>query len=385
MTTAEKPTKKARFAHQRVSEHVRELVSAGQLKPGDPLPSERELSRQFSLSHLTVRKGLAALVKEGLIERQIGRGTFVSDGKTISSRPATQKTARRTIAFAISHQSTELPVVGHCLAGAREVFGQDEFALEVLGIGDQGVDEPFFNILKEHHIEGLIFQGYLGPQDCQIFSDMKFPVVSIGGNVGSPDIGHIYLDTDRLFDELIREIYRFGHRRIAMVRWAVPKEVFTSKAIKRETVTDSSYESSCRRYNLLSSVTEQYRIPPAGRPDPSVVKAQPMLEIESKPTCLIVNDEVMAAALMRDAEAMSIRVPDDLSIVALFDGTPHLYRVPLTAPMTQEAIGRRCKMAAELLSSMIEGHAPAELHQPFMPTVEYRASLAPAPGWRVEG
>ncbi len=47
-------------------------------KPGDLLASERELARQYKVSRVTVRDATSRLENEGLLTRQIGRGTFVT-------------------------------------------------------------------------------------------------------------------------------------------------------------------------------------------------------------------------------------------------------------------------------------------------------------------
>lgn len=48
------------------------------LQVGDPVPSERELADTLDISRMTARRALAALMEEGRVEREVGRGTFVS-------------------------------------------------------------------------------------------------------------------------------------------------------------------------------------------------------------------------------------------------------------------------------------------------------------------
>lgn len=56
-------------------------VLATEMKPGDRLPSEGELERTYGVSRTTVRLALGALADEGLVSRQQGRGSFVTEPK----------------------------------------------------------------------------------------------------------------------------------------------------------------------------------------------------------------------------------------------------------------------------------------------------------------
>lgn len=58
---------------------LREEIERGVYKPGDRLPSELELIRQYGISRITVRQALNELEAEGLIVRRHGKGTYVAE------------------------------------------------------------------------------------------------------------------------------------------------------------------------------------------------------------------------------------------------------------------------------------------------------------------
>ncbi len=62
-------------------------IADGVWKPGEKLPAELELARITPFSLGTVQKALAALVEEGLVIRQQGRGTFVQEKRRQMDMP----------------------------------------------------------------------------------------------------------------------------------------------------------------------------------------------------------------------------------------------------------------------------------------------------------
>jgi GntR family transcriptional regulator len=63
--------------HHQVYLHLRDSLDAAELKPGDRLPSERELASRYGCSVITIRRALDELAREQRIKRTRGRGTFV--------------------------------------------------------------------------------------------------------------------------------------------------------------------------------------------------------------------------------------------------------------------------------------------------------------------
>lgn len=64
---------------RRIADAVRALITAGELAPGDQLPSERELARRFGTARNTAREAIRLLTEEALVTAQHGRGVFVRE------------------------------------------------------------------------------------------------------------------------------------------------------------------------------------------------------------------------------------------------------------------------------------------------------------------
>jgi GntR family transcriptional regulator len=58
-------------------EQIRQAVSSGQLGPGDPLPSIRQLANDLELNNKTVAKAYRLLERDSVIQSRGYRGTFV--------------------------------------------------------------------------------------------------------------------------------------------------------------------------------------------------------------------------------------------------------------------------------------------------------------------
>ncbi len=67
-----------------IAQSLEQQIRSRELTPGDKLPTEHELSRQFMVNRHTVRRALSDLQEKGIVESTQGRGSFVRR----PSRPA---------------------------------------------------------------------------------------------------------------------------------------------------------------------------------------------------------------------------------------------------------------------------------------------------------
>jgi GntR family transcriptional regulator, transcriptional repressor for pyruvate dehydrogenase complex len=72
--------------YEQIVQQIEDSIMQGALKPGDQLPAERDLARQFGVSRTAVREAVKTLREKGLLEAYSGRGTFITDGTSENIR-----------------------------------------------------------------------------------------------------------------------------------------------------------------------------------------------------------------------------------------------------------------------------------------------------------
>jgi GntR family transcriptional regulator len=57
---------------------IQQAIDAGDLKPGEAIPTEQELVERYAISRATVRQAIMQLVNDGYLRREKSKGTFVT-------------------------------------------------------------------------------------------------------------------------------------------------------------------------------------------------------------------------------------------------------------------------------------------------------------------
>lgn len=76
-----------RPVYRQIVDQIKGALGSGKLRPGDQLPTHRDLARELVIAPLTVKKAYDTLQAEGLIVMVQGKGTFVTKrGPAAASR-----------------------------------------------------------------------------------------------------------------------------------------------------------------------------------------------------------------------------------------------------------------------------------------------------------
>lgn len=104
---------------RQIEEGIHNLVAAGALAPGEPIPSVRDLARDLRVNPNTVAKAFQKLGEAGVLEVRRGEGTYVAANPPLPS-PAERR--EKLSAAAVRYSTTAATLGADAKAAAVAVF-----------------------------------------------------------------------------------------------------------------------------------------------------------------------------------------------------------------------------------------------------------------------
>lgn len=129
----------------KIKDYIKENIKSGKLKPGDKIPSEKELSDIFNVSRITASTAIRDLVKDGIVYRIQGKGTFIADKK--------EENITNHSAFGFENDNDSLLKQGtHITKEAYEIKADTDLAEKL----DINIDDPIYKIVRTKVIDSLV-------------------------------------------------------------------------------------------------------------------------------------------------------------------------------------------------------------------------------------
>jgi GntR family transcriptional regulator of arabinose operon len=375
--------------YEQVRQQVLDYILEHDLEPGDAIPTEAELAERYGVSLGTTRRALHELVERGILYRQPGRGTFLTEHGRERARQ------RGLLACIVPHIRDAFYAT--IIAGAQDAAQILRYAFLL----DNSYDQPDVEeqLLRQSlgHVDGILLLPVVRPTLSPILEELlrrRFPLVFVDRlpTLSTGNVNYVSCDNEGGAYAAVQHLIGLGHRRIGLALTGSAR-MHSSVARRAE-----GYHRALRDHGLkmeesliLGGLASHAQIvDPVSDEDrqreANVDLLQDFLRRE-EPTALFAVNDLIAMDAWRAAEGLGLSVPENLSIVG-FDNAHFLEEmgIPLTT-VAQEAY-QISRSAVELLIECIRGRVtvPRQVVVPTRLVVRgstqaYSPSLQATSGW----
>lgn len=326
-------------------EDLRKQILDGEIKPGEKLPSENELSGQYHVSRQTVRKALQILQNEGYIYAEHGRGTFCSE---------MMRHTRKSNNIAVVTTYLSDYIFPRVIQGIDQVLTENGYSILLKNTrNSRSMEAKCLEELLKKDIDGLIIE----PSKSQIFckhinlyamlDQYEIPYIFIQGSYAQmKDKPYILMDDCRGGFLVTDYLISLGHRDIVGVFKADD-----TQGQERHKGYVQALQKAGIPYDpdkVVWFYTEDRKSHPYGKMK-QMAQSRDKLYFDA---VVCYNDQI-ALEIMRALEEEGLRCPEDVSVTGYDDSyLAATCKVPLTTVAhPQEKLG---EMAAKLLLELLK-------------------------------
>ncbi|MCM8807312.1 MAG: GntR family transcriptional regulator [Candidatus Omnitrophica bacterium] len=305
--------------YYQIEKTIKELILDGKIKEMDFLPGDLELSKQLGVNSRTVWRAYQNLQKEGYIKRIPRKGTFVIYKRNKISH---------SIGFFYFSEAEEVMVKR--AEYMQRFLSQYGYDLKIFPFDYnfyKEVNLPKF--IEEKDLKGGIFVAldYVECRDNFLrLEEIKFPHVRLGNMYFLEELKYPLIcgNEGKKVKDVLNYLNKLGHKKIGYVsskeKGAGVEEYFKfyeKRDFKQNWFLNLNFSGSKKDYKKL----------------PTSHIARGYLETNIDLTAIIVEYPLFAIDLIEECKKIGIKVPEDISIIALRDTEEILYYSPSITTM----------------------------------------------------
>lgn len=336
----------------RIQRILEEQILAGKLPAGSQLPGERALARQFGVSQMTVNRAIQELVRKGRLYRRSGAGTFVTD----AVQPLRVHGVVLVVPYA-EHPQADTYLLEPFRA-VRNIAQARGLTLQV----EQAAVSEYTEVAQRHAHGALLFVA--PPNDAQqtletLWRDgIRFVVM--GASWQSTPFPCVDSDNFGGARRAVEYLLSLGHRRIAYVNgW----QGSTNCADRLR-----GYLHAMGRWNV--AVCPEWIVQAGSDSHLSVEARQQLTDLlirSERVTAIFVAGYYLALEVLALLRSLTVRVPDDVSLIGFDDPSSAAHLNPPLSTVRQplyEMGQRAMELLLEILTHCDQGEAQQTIYLP---------------------
>ena len=350
----------------KIYRHFLGLINNGVLKDGDPVATEMEMTKQFEVSRVTVRKALEMLVSEGYLSRKPGRGTVVT--LRHESLPGSEDLSlnqdiynkvnmgQKFIGFILPDISSSYGM--KILEGIeKEAEARGYYLVMKLTKGNQELEKKAIRDLLILGASGLIIQPQHGEYYNPVIMELalkKFPFVLVDLELKGLKCSYVGTDNEKASHLALSYFLNRGHRDILYLS---PPIRFTSALEDRLEGARKAFDTYGLSLPESNILTEFLSTMPGQQTAERIEQDKKILRDHLRAhrniTAIFACEYHLALLASVVLKELNLNIPDDISLLCFDSPSDYLGRHDFTHVRQNEY--RMGVLAMEKLWEMIEG------------------------------
>jgi len=293
---------------------IEQMIATGRIRPGQMLPTQKELMDQYGVAMGTIQQALGRLQSRGVLASTRGKGTVVRD----SSALATAGILRPRIEMLLTlGRDTTDSVVSETILVLQQSLNNAGFDLVVRKTLPESAAE--LNRWAENTL-AVVVTGELPPRVYQALMSRRKPIVIAGElytEVRPAGVSQVTVAPDNIMQLGLVYLNCLGHRRITLCHG--PDSIYYRSLI-------NAFRRNAQGLGFEDQV-DTLELPPQ-TDGVEVVDFWRSLPKKNRPTAIIVDGGHRACRVIFALQRHKIQVPEDVSVLAINAYEPHLLSLP---------------------------------------------------------
>jgi len=363
--------------HRQLRDQLRSKIAV-EYEHGDIFYSEHDIVRELSVSRVTARRALDDLSREGLLSRQVGRGTIVT--KINTSEPAPPKVEYS------SRQTSQLRSIGLIVTGFQADYVNALIDTLCETCASHDLKHPIVSTNLDENIDQAMEQISSSPDEqayvtlltsnstLDIHNRLSlrgYRAIAVDGLPGGFHGPAVTTDSRGVIRIGLDHLWSLGHERIALLvnepmsdASVIDKVDEFSIAMRERGVPDAARLVLCGTRYGESSYDAAYK-----HMD-EIWNDRP----QQRPTAIFTVSDPGAWAALKWLSEQGVDIPGDVSVIGFEDARTSAH---VTPPLTTVAHPLQ-DIASRIVALLVSGQSLAGLREYVRPYLVVRQSTGPA-------
>lgn len=323
-----------------------EEISRGVYSSSGKLPAERALAERFGVSRTSVRECLNVLVKDGVLVRLVGKGTFFASACTNPGVPPVKESVGH-LAFLIGENIFQFVQPGYTriLVGAEQACRKQGYRLLFHSVGEEE-DDPQLGLPQGQPdgVRGVLVAGGLRKKTLERIVKWKVPIVLTDLIVDDDNASAVGPDYASGTRQALEYLAALGHTKVGFIGFPNSEkyQTYWQTLEKLDLGYNAHFVHFLQLPDLAPGIVAGYQA------------IQAMLVSGPRPTAVLATNDLVAMGAIEALHLAGVRVPEEISVIGYDDLNQEL-RLPLTTIRSHpEEVGR---IAAQMLVDNLAGNA----------------------------